>query len=102
MMNKKVFYPLLLLAAGLGLAVFIGVNERRSLGNLEAMRIRTSDGTEVPFSSVAKATLARGYTTIRRGVTFTADVSRHLHHPVSRAQPLHGARGHPAAHREKK
>ena len=27
--------------------------ERRSLGNLESMRIRTAEGTEVPFSSVA-------------------------------------------------
>ncbi len=41
-------------------------DERRSLGDLEGMRIRTADGTEVPFSSVARATLARGYTTIRR------------------------------------
>jgi multidrug efflux pump subunit AcrB len=41
-------------------------NERRSLGDLENMRIRTLDGTEVPFSSVANATLSRGYTTINR------------------------------------
>jgi multidrug efflux pump subunit AcrB len=56
-------------------------DERRSLGNLEAMRIRTQDGTEVPFSSVAQATLARGYTTIRRidgqrVVNVTADTNR--------------------------
>jgi multidrug efflux pump subunit AcrB len=55
--------------------------ERRSLGNLESMRIRTADGTEVPFSSVARATLARGYTTIRRVdsqrvVNVTADINR--------------------------
>jgi multidrug efflux pump subunit AcrB len=55
--------------------------ERRSLGDLESMRIRTADGTEVPFSSVARATLARGYTTIRRVdgqrvVTVKADVNR--------------------------
>lgn len=56
-------------------------DERRSLGDLESMRIRTSEGVEVPFSSVARATLARGYTTIRRVdgrrvVTVTADVNR--------------------------
>lgn len=56
-------------------------DERRSLGDLEAMRIRTADGTEVPFSSVAQATLARGYTTIRRVdgqrvVSVSADVNR--------------------------
>ncbi len=55
--------------------------ERRSLGDLESMRIRTADGTEVPFSSVARASLARGYTTIRRVdgqrvVTVKADVNR--------------------------
>ncbi len=56
-------------------------NERRSLGDLESMRIRTADGAEVPFSSVARASLARGYTTIRRVdgrrvVTVMADVNR--------------------------
>lgn len=61
-------------------------DERRSLGDLEAMRIRTVDGTEVPFASVAKATLARGYTTIRRidgqrVITVTADVNRTITTP---------------------
>lgn len=56
-------------------------DERHSLGDLEAMRIRTADGTEVPFSSVAKITLGRGYTTIRRVdgrrvVTVNGDVDR--------------------------
>ena len=32
------------------------------------MRIRTDDGTEVPFGSVARAELARGFTTINRVV----------------------------------
>jgi multidrug efflux pump subunit AcrB len=50
------------------------------------MRIRTPDGIEVPFSSVASATLARGYTTIRRVdgqrvVTVTADVNRAITAP---------------------
>jgi len=61
-------------------------NERRSLGDLENMRIRTADGTEVPFSSVAIATLARGYTTIRRVdgqrvVRVIADVERSVTTP---------------------
>jgi multidrug efflux pump subunit AcrB len=63
-------------------------DERRSLGDLEAMRIRTNDGIEVPFSSVARATLARGYTTIRRVdgqrvVSVTADVNRTIATPES-------------------
>lgn len=41
-------------------------DERRSLGNLEDMRIRTADGTEVPFSSVAKVTYGTGFSSIRR------------------------------------
>jgi multidrug efflux pump subunit AcrB len=62
--------------------------ERRSLGDLENMRIRSSDGVEVPFSSVASATLARGYTTIRRVdgrrvVTVTGDVDRTIATPES-------------------
>jgi multidrug efflux pump subunit AcrB len=61
-------------------------NERRSLGDLESMRIRAADGTEVPFSSVAQANLARGYTTIRRVdgqrvVTVAADVNRNVTPP---------------------
>jgi multidrug efflux pump subunit AcrB len=53
--------------------------ERRSLADLERMRIRTADGSAVPFSSVARATLGEGYASIRRVdrrrvVTVTADV----------------------------
>ncbi len=40
--------------------------ERRSLGDLEDMRIRTPDGREVPFSEVAEAELGRGYAAITR------------------------------------
>ena len=40
--------------------------ERRSLGNLEDMRVRTPDGGEVPFSIAAEAELSRGYASIRR------------------------------------
>lgn len=54
-------------------------NERRSLYNLENMRIRLPDGTEVPFSSVAEAMIGRGYSTIdrvdrQRALNVTADV----------------------------
>ncbi len=41
-------------------------SERKSLGNLEDMRIRNSDGIEVPFSSVAAVTYGNGYSSIRR------------------------------------
>ncbi len=55
--------------------------ERKSIGNLEDMYIRTPDGKEVPFYSVAKFELGRGYSTIRRTdrrrvVNVTADVDR--------------------------
>lgn len=55
--------------------------ERRSLGDLENMRIRTGEGAEIPFSSVARVKLSRGYTTINRVdgdrvVRVIADVNR--------------------------
>jgi multidrug efflux pump subunit AcrB len=55
--------------------------ERRSLGDLENMRIRIPDGTEVPFATVARAELGRGYASIRRAdrmrvVNVTADLER--------------------------
>jgi multidrug efflux pump subunit AcrB len=55
--------------------------ERRSLGDVEQMRIRSADGTEVPFSSVARAELKTGFSTIRhmdgrRVVSVTADVDQ--------------------------
>ena len=40
--------------------------QRRSLEDLENLRIRTPDGGEVPFYSVARAERGRGYATIRR------------------------------------
>ncbi len=56
-------------------------SERKSIGNLEDMYIRTPDGNEVPFYSVAKFELSRGYSSInridgRRTVTVNADVDR--------------------------
>ncbi len=56
-------------------------DERRSLGTLDAMRIRTPDGSEVPFQTVAKAELGRGFSSIKRSnrqrvVNVVADVDR--------------------------
>ena len=53
--------------------------ERRSLGDVEAMRIRLADGTEVPFTTVATVEEGRGFAAIdrvdrRRVVTVSADV----------------------------
>ena len=61
-------------------------SERRSLGSLEEMRIRTAEGVEVPFSAVARAELVRGFATIQRMdrnrvVTVTADVNRAITTP---------------------
>jgi len=60
--------------------------ERRSLGDLEDLRIRTPDGTEVPFAAAAEFTLGRGYSTItrinrQRTVTVRADVNRSVTTP---------------------
>jgi multidrug efflux pump subunit AcrB len=55
--------------------------ERSSIGNLEDMYIRTPQGTEVPFYSVAQFELGRGYSTInrvdgRRVINVIGDVDR--------------------------
>lgn len=55
--------------------------ERRSVDSLANMRIRTPDGSEVPFATVAEADLGRGFSAIRRSnrkrvVNVTADVDR--------------------------
>jgi multidrug efflux pump subunit AcrB len=55
--------------------------ERRTLGALDAMRIRTPQGSEVPFATVAEATLGRGFSSIKRSdsrrvVNVIADVDR--------------------------
>jgi multidrug efflux pump subunit AcrB len=62
--------------------------ERTSLGFLREMRIRTEEGTEVPFSSVAAAELGRGYASIRRRdrqrvVNVTSAVDRTVTTPES-------------------
>jgi multidrug efflux pump subunit AcrB len=53
--------------------------ERRSLADLQNLRIRTPEGGEVPFYAVARAEKGRGYAAIRRSdrqriVRVTADV----------------------------
>lgn len=53
--------------------------ERRTLSDIENMRIRTPEGDEVAFSHVARASLGRGYATIQRSdgqriVSISADV----------------------------
>jgi multidrug efflux pump subunit AcrB len=58
-------------------------DERRSLGDLENMRIRLPDGLEVPFSEVAEVDLGRGYASItrvdrRRSINVTADVDNEI------------------------
>ena len=60
--------------------------ERRSLGDLEDMRVRTANGAEIPFAAVADIELGRGYSDItrinrRRVVTVRADVDRRLTSP---------------------
>lgn len=53
--------------------------ERRSIGYLEEMRIRTPGGEEVPFGQVAEVNMEQGYTLIERAqrlrvIKVTADV----------------------------
>ncbi|MBC2717645.1 MAG: efflux RND transporter permease subunit [Desulfobacteraceae bacterium] len=54
--------------------------ERKSVGNVEEMRIRTASGDEVPFRTVAEVDMKRGYSTIERAqrlrvIKVTADVN---------------------------
>jgi multidrug efflux pump subunit AcrB len=54
-------------------------SERKSLGDIEKMRIRTPDGSEVPFSQVAEVKMEQGYASIEhaqrlRVIKVTADV----------------------------
>ena len=53
--------------------------ERRSLGDLEEMRVRTPKGGEVPFYEVADVEMGRGFSSIKRvdrsrAINVTADV----------------------------
>jgi multidrug efflux pump subunit AcrB len=56
-------------------------SERRSVTALDRMRVRTPQGSEIPFNTVAVADLGRGYASIkrtesRRVVNVVADVDR--------------------------
>jgi multidrug efflux pump subunit AcrB len=58
-------------------------SERRSIGYIEEMRIRTPDGNQIPFSQVAEVKMEQGYTTIERAqrlrvIKVTADVDETL------------------------
>ncbi|HUG98798.1 MAG TPA: efflux RND transporter permease subunit [Gammaproteobacteria bacterium] len=57
--------------------------ERRSLHNLDTMRIRTPAGAEVPFAEVASAEFGRGFAQIRRvdrnrTINITADANKEV------------------------
>lgn len=41
-------------------------NQRRSLGDVDSLRVRTSDGGEVPFAQVAMVAEGKGFSQIRR------------------------------------
>lgn len=58
-------------------------NERKKLSNIENMRIRLPDGTEIPFKAVAGVEYGQGYATIqrvdrRRVVNVSADIDEAL------------------------
>jgi multidrug efflux pump subunit AcrB len=60
--------------------------ERRSLTDVERMRIRTPDGAQVPFSEVALVSIGRGYANIQRAdghrvVSVSADIDEKSANP---------------------
>ncbi|MDH3778962.1 MAG: efflux RND transporter permease subunit, partial [Gammaproteobacteria bacterium] len=62
------------------------IEERRSIADLENMRIRTPDGDEVPFASVAEVSFGKGYSRIQRldrsrTVTVSADINADVVEP---------------------
>jgi multidrug efflux pump subunit AcrB len=67
--------------------------ERRSLADVETLRIRTADGSAVPFATVAEATLGEGFSAIQRVdrervVIVTADVDVAIASPNAIANEL--------------
>ena len=57
--------------------------ERKSLGSIEDMRIRTPGGVEVPFKQVAQVNMEQGYATIERAqrlrvIKVSADVNEEI------------------------
>ena len=64
-------------------------DDRRSLGNLENMRIRTPNGGQVPFGQVARLEAARGLTSIARvDGNRTVDVTASVDPQVSSASEI--------------
>jgi multidrug efflux pump subunit AcrB len=62
------------------------LDERRSIADLENMRIRTPSGDEVPFASVAEVSFGKAYSSItrqnrRRTVTVSADIDEEIVEP---------------------
>jgi multidrug efflux pump subunit AcrB len=62
------------------------IEERRSIADLENMRIRTPGGDEVPFASVAEVSFGQGYSRIQRldrsrTVTVSADINSDVVEP---------------------
>jgi multidrug efflux pump subunit AcrB len=56
-------------------------DERRNLATLETMRIRTASGLEIPFGTVAEASVVKSFTSIkrvdrRRALSITADADK--------------------------
>ncbi len=70
-------------------------DERRSLGDIESMRIRLADGSELPFTNVARIEEGRGFAVInrtdrRRVVTVTADVDERIANANEISRDLRG------------
>ena len=70
-------------------------SERRSLGDVEEMRIRTPSGDEVPFSQVALVNMTQGYASIqraqrRRVIKVSADVDEKVTNANEVRQTLEG------------
>jgi multidrug efflux pump subunit AcrB len=62
------------------------IEERRSISDLENMRIRTPSGDEVPFQSVAEVSFGKGYSSVsrlnrERTVTVSANIDPTLVEP---------------------
>ena len=61
--------------------------DRKSLATLDTMRVRTSDGLEIPFARVAEARVGKSFTSIkrvdrRRAMNVTADVNKATSDPA--------------------
>lgn len=72
------------------------LDERRSVADLENMRIRTPDGSEVPFGSVADVSFGQGYSSItrlnrERTVTVSANIDPQLVEPQQIIASLSGS-----------